>query len=355
MLIFWFVLLFVIGAAVGSFLNVCVYRLPYEKSLFWPGSHCGHCYQPIRWDDNLPLVSWLLLRGRCRTCGARFSFRYFLVELGTALVFMGLFYAEIVENALHIPYLTEHHSAIVQGDVPPRAWAVFAYHAVLICFLIVTSLCDLDHMEIPLSVTVTGTIVGVIGGTLLPWPFPNEGVTFPPPNPLGVVPKIPSGAVHWPVWNPRELPAWMHEGTWQLGLATSLAGVLAGMVMLRAIRFLFGVSRGIEGMGMGDADLMMMAGAFLGWQPTVAAFFASVLPGLALGILQLFRKGNHPFPFGPALALGVVLTLFFWPPVGNQYRLVFFEGTVLVFIAGFFVVALLAIGFLLRLIRGRAQ
>jgi len=106
---------------------------------------------------------------------------------------------------------------------------------------------------------------------------------------------------------------------------------------------------------MGDADLMMMAGAFLGWQPTVAAFFASVLPGLALGVLQLFRKGNHPFPFGPALALGVVLTLFFWPPVGNQYRMVFFEGTVLVFIAGFFVVALLAIGFLLRLIRGRAQ
>jgi len=226
-------------------------------------------------------------------------------------------------------------------------------------------------MEIPLSLTVTGTIIGIIGGTLLPWPFPNDDVKFPPQYPLPAVqyegatfqppsslprkPGIPSGAVHWPVWNPRELPAWMHEGTWQLGLATSLAGVLAGMVMLRAIRFLFGVSRGIEGMGMGDADLMMMAGAFLGWQPTVAAFFASVLPGLALGVLQLFRKGNHPFPFGPALALGVVLTLFFWPPVGNQYRMVFFEGTVLVFIAGFFVVALLAIGFLLRLIRGRAQ
>ena len=189
MLIFWFVFLFVIGAAVGSFLNVCIYRLPVEKSLFWPGSHCGHCYQRIRWYDNLPLVSWLLLRGRCRTCGARFSFRYFLVELGTALTLVGLFYAEIVQNALRIPYLTEHHSAILAGDVPMRAWAVFAYHAVLICFLIVTSLCDLDHMEIPLSVTVTGTIVGVIGGTLLPWPFPNN-TTFPSPSALGVVPPM---------------------------------------------------------------------------------------------------------------------------------------------------------------------
>src|SRR5579872_2154284 len=107
MLIFWFVVLFVFGAAVGSFLNVCIYRIPYEKSLLWPGSHCGHCYQPIRWYDNIPLISYWLLRGKCRVCKTPYSIRYFLVELGTALTFMGLFYAEIVANGLQIPYLSD--------------------------------------------------------------------------------------------------------------------------------------------------------------------------------------------------------------------------------------------------------
>src|SRR4051794_14834977 len=99
MLLFWLVALFVLGAIVGSFLNVCIYRLPPEKSIFWPaGSRCGNCYQAIRWYDNLPLVSYWLLRGRCRTCGARFSMRYFFIELLTGLCFAGLFYVEVVDN-----------------------------------------------------------------------------------------------------------------------------------------------------------------------------------------------------------------------------------------------------------------
>src|SRR4051794_6702102 len=106
MLIFWFVTLFVIGAAVGSFLNVCVYRLPYEKSLFWPGSRCGSCLQAVAWYDNVPMLSWLLLRGRCRTCGVYFSVRYFLVELFTALLFPGLFYLEVVHNVLGVRFLS---------------------------------------------------------------------------------------------------------------------------------------------------------------------------------------------------------------------------------------------------------
>src|SRR5262249_50510800 len=81
--------------ALGSFINVCVSRLPYEKSLLWPGSRCGSCFQPIKLLDNIPLVSYWVLRGRCRTCGARFSIRYFLVELFTALAFAGLFYLDV--------------------------------------------------------------------------------------------------------------------------------------------------------------------------------------------------------------------------------------------------------------------
>ena len=75
----WLIGVFVIGAVVGSFINVCVARLPLEKSILWPGSRCGKCLQPVRWYDNVPLVSYWLLRGRCRSCGERFSIQYFLV------------------------------------------------------------------------------------------------------------------------------------------------------------------------------------------------------------------------------------------------------------------------------------
>src|SRR3954471_24236672 len=95
-LVFWFVFVFLVGAAMGSFINVCVARLPFEKSILWPGSHCFKCFQPVRWYDNLPLLSYWILRGRCRRCRAPFSIRYFLVELFTGLAFAGLFYADVV-------------------------------------------------------------------------------------------------------------------------------------------------------------------------------------------------------------------------------------------------------------------
>src|SRR5438105_15835665 len=94
--------LFVVGIVVGSFLNVCIHRLPYEKSILWPlGSRCGTCYKPIEWYDNLPLLSYFLLRGRCRMCGARFSSRYVFVELLTDLSFVALYYLKVVVNVLN--------------------------------------------------------------------------------------------------------------------------------------------------------------------------------------------------------------------------------------------------------------
>jgi leader peptidase (prepilin peptidase)/N-methyltransferase len=176
MVYLWFPLLFILGSAAGSFINVCVYRLPYERSLFWPGSRCCTCYQPIRWYDNLPLISYWALRGRCRSCGAAFSIRYFLVELFTGLAFVGLFYLEIVQNVLNIRLITWHNWSIPYGVIPWQAWALFGYHAVLLTFLVIISICDLDDMEIPLSVTLTGTAIGVIGATLLAWPFPSDHI-----------------------------------------------------------------------------------------------------------------------------------------------------------------------------------
>src|SRR5262249_3180191 len=151
------------------------YRIPYERSFLWPGSRCGSCYQPVRWYDNLPLLSYWLLRGRCRTCGARFSIRYFLVELGTALAFVGLYYLEIDRNVTGIKFLEESPQRwrIANGVPTATVWMIFFYHATLMSFLIAASLCDFDHLEIPLAITVAGTIVGLIGSACFPWPFPN--------------------------------------------------------------------------------------------------------------------------------------------------------------------------------------
>src|SRR5271163_1296237 len=98
MIYFWLFAVFILGAVVGSFLNVCIARLPLEKSILWPGSRCGSCLERIHWYDNLPIISYLWLRGRCRHCGARFSARYFVVELVTGLGFAALFYGEVVCN-----------------------------------------------------------------------------------------------------------------------------------------------------------------------------------------------------------------------------------------------------------------
>jgi leader peptidase (prepilin peptidase)/N-methyltransferase len=242
MIYIWLPFVFVLGAGVGSFVNVCVYRLPYERSLLWPGSRCGRCFQPVRWYDNIPLISYWLLWGRCRTCGEPFSIRYFLVELCTALAFTGLFYLEIVCNVLDLPFLAGQQFNFEWGWLPWQAWAVFFYHAILVSFLLVASLCDLDDMEIPLNLTVTGTLIGLVGATLFAWPFPSH---YALPRSLFRGPA--PGLYAWPVWYP--LPAWLPAGTWKLGLLTGLAGAAAGMVVLRGVRFVFSWARGLEGMG----------------------------------------------------------------------------------------------------------
>ena len=298
MLYIWVGFAFVLGAMIGSFLNVCVARLPFEKSILWPsGSRCGRCFQPIRARDNIPILSWWLLRGRCRSCGQPFSISYSLVELFTACAFAGLFYLEIGRNVLDLPFLREPQVQweLEWGIVPWQAWVVFGWHATLVSFLLITSLCDLQYLEVPLGVTVCGTLVGLVGATFLAWPFRRS---IPSRRPL--VAAIQPGLYPWPVWPPRQLPAWLPQCSWQLGLATGLAGALAGMIVLRAVRFLFGLGRGKEGLGIGDADVMMMAGSFIGWQPTLVAFFIGVFAALFFGVIQLIRSGEQALAFGPA-------------------------------------------------------
>lgn len=336
--IVWLVLLFLVGAAVGSFLNVCIYRLPLEKSLIWPGSRCGNCLRPIRWRDNIPLLSYLLLRGRCRKCGAEFSPQYFAVELLTGLSFAGLFYAVVILNVHGFVFLKVRHDEIVQfGVVPWQAWAVYVHHALLLSFLIVATVCDLRSREIPLSVTMPGAVVGLLSAVLWPWPWPYEMTPVPPqwlilqgdPWEMGKGIFPPQGVYPWPVWGP--LPEFLEPGgNWQTGLATGLAGMLTGTFMLRGLRTLFSKAMGVEAMGLGDADIMMMAGCFLGWQPVIIAFFLSIFPALLFGLVQLVMSGDNAIPFGPALAVGVMGTWLGWAWVAPSVQILFFNGPLMV-------------------------
>ena len=154
---FWIVFLFAIGCCVGSFLNVVIYRLPRDKSLVRPPSSCPSCGRHIQFYDNIPLVSWLLLCGKCRYCKARISPRYFVIELLTGLVFVGAF-------ALYF------HSGLRHG-IPAflsGGWVLYLISVILFSSLIASSAIDLEMWIIPLSICWFATAAGLIGGAIAP-------------------------------------------------------------------------------------------------------------------------------------------------------------------------------------------
>jgi leader peptidase (prepilin peptidase)/N-methyltransferase len=377
----WAIAIFVLGAIIGSFLNVCIYRLPMEKSIFWPlTSHCMSCYRPIRAYDNIPLVSYWALGGRCRDCGQPYSIRFWLIELGTGLALAGLYWLEVVRN---IHGLNAH--VLGPDRFAAARWAAFGFHGVLLCFLIVATFSDFDHQMIPLPLTITGTLVGLIGSVLFPWPWPYtpaqavvSSYTDQPWNVISI--QIRDALYPWPVWGP--LPGWLQPGgNWKTGLATGLAGAFVGSFLLRAVRFLFGLGMGAaysdpkevdeheiprgmgrrfvswfqrvggRALGLGDADLMMMCGSFLGWQPVVIAFVLGVGAGLVLGLIYLIFRRSHTLPFGPALAVGTMATILLWPRLGRHFRMLFFDSFFMPWIALICVGGLVIVTFLLRALR----
>jgi leader peptidase (prepilin peptidase) / N-methyltransferase len=345
---YWLFVVFILGTVVGSFINVVIARLPLERSLIWPGSRCGSCFQPIRWYDNIPILGYLWLRGRCRSCGQKFSMGYLGVELFTGLCFAGLFYLEVIEDVHHwisVPFFG--WGAVFPWD--HRLVIGCQYHAVLLTFLIAASGCDLQGREIPFPLTLTGTLIGLAGSAFMPWPWPNQ-LRLPP---VGggwnlAQPNLPEGIYAWPLWWP--LPAWLPPGSWQEGLATGIAGMLMGTFLLRAIAFIFGIGMGKEGLGLGDADLMMMAGSFLGWQMVMVAFFVSVVPGMIFGIFQVVVRRDNSLPFGPSLAAGTMITCLCWSWIGPKLQIVFFWDTMMLILAGASAVFLFGTSLLLRIL-----
>jgi len=374
-LIVWCCFALVLGLVVGSFLNVLIARLPYEKSIFWPGSHCLHCFQPIRRWDNVPVLGYLRLRGRCRFCGTAFGSRYLWVELGTGCAFLLLFVLEVLVNWYDIPQLRSDLRPGISALPPWPALAVFFYHSVLISALIAAAVIDAEHRIIPPLIPYTGLVIGVLGGVCMPWPWPqpSEVIQRLPENIPWIFPEmwglIPLGVQPWPLWGP--LPEWAPAGSWQLGLLNSLVGAFAGSLTVRLIRWLFSAGFGREALGMGDADLLMMAGAFLGWQIAVLSLFVGSIAALVILVLVLLftpsrsergasatqpsdqspipsRYSSREIPFGPGLAIGIVLTWLAWPWLGPRVQFVFFDAVIFGLAAFIICMGMLAAGLLLR-------
>ena len=355
---------FVFGLLVGSFLNVLIARLPYEKSVVWPGSRCFACFKPVGILDNVPVLGYLRLRGRCRRCGAAFSSRYLWVEVLTGVVFAAVFVAEALFPITNAPWggpvrwLTRPGAEFAfwmpDGGLV-RGAAVAAVHCVLLACLLAAALIDLKHKVIPVQITYTGTVVGLIASTLLPWPWPTPPAVALPPLKWEFGPPLVNGVALWPVWVP---PNWAPAGSPLLGLLTGLAGAGMGMLIGRGIKTLFEVGRGVESLGMGDADLLMMSGAFLGWQPVALALPAgavvTLLALVPLWVVAKFRR--RPFdgapPFGPGIAAGVLLCWFGWPWLGELVRAAFFEPLTLAVVGVIGGGGLLVFGFVFR---GRGQ
>ncbi|MBI2901174.1 MAG: prepilin peptidase [Planctomycetes bacterium] len=260
------------GLLVGSFLNVCIFRLPRNcMSIVRPRSRCTKCLRLIAWYDNFPVFSYLALGGRCRGCGERISPRYPLVELLTGAVFTWAAYAQI------------HHGA---GSGSDRA-VLFAVQAYLSATLIVCTFIDLDFRILPDEITLSGIVLGLVCGGAFPLLHGR------------MLPGLP--------WN-------LHVR----GLLASGLGAFVGGGTIYAVGVLGKLLFKKEAMGLGDVKLMAFLGAFLGWKSILLTLVLGCFVGAAYGIVQFFftRKLRGVYvPFGPFLAAGAMTMIFLSPQV----------------------------------------
>jgi leader peptidase (prepilin peptidase) / N-methyltransferase len=250
---------FVFGLVLGSFLNVCIYRLPASRSIVRPRSQCPLCGHPIRARDNIPVLSYLLLRGRCRDCGARIPLRYPLVEL-----LSGTFAAMTVARF-------------------GLGWQALLVYALVAALLVITFI-DLDHRIIPDVISLPGIPIGLAASFLAP-----------------ILNAAPSGWI-----SPSE----------------SIIGILAGGGSLFLVAWGYQLLTRREGMGGGDIKLLAMIGAFIGWKGVLFTIFVASLTGTLAGMALICRKRGDmklAVPFGPFLAVGAIAYLFMGPELWRWY------------------------------------
>jgi len=253
------IFIFIFGSIVGSFLNVCIHRLPLEQSVVFPRSHCPKCKKLIPWFDNIPFISYIFLLGHCRFCRQKISLRYFLVELLTAGMFL-FFY-------LHFGFSFK-----------------FFLYVIFTCGLIVATFVDFSHRIIPDEISIGGMCAGFLINGL-------RGLSF---NPFAYN------------YHP---------------LADSFIGIIIGGGIIYATGYLFDlfyfkllkhppIQGETESMGGGDVKLLAMIGAFLGWKAALITFFVAPFFGMAVGLFNLVVKKDHLIPYGPFLSLAALMSIF---------------------------------------------
>jgi leader peptidase (prepilin peptidase)/N-methyltransferase len=264
---------FLFGLLIGSFLNVCILRIPAEKSIVMPGSSCPKCGKAIAPYDNIPVVSWLVLGGKCRNCKTKISAMYPAVEFLTGLLFLACYF-------------------VFGLTIDALKWAVFA------ALLVVLTITDLRERILPDEINFFGLGAGLlfsfftkpIDGTAL-W-LANRWFDFPPPQPV-------------------------------LSFADSILGAAAGSGLLWVVAEGYFRLRGREGMGLGDVKMMAAVGAFFGLQRTLMTILAGSLLGSVIGtlLIAISKKGrDYELPFGTFLGAGALLVLFFGTPALHWYQ-----------------------------------
>jgi leader peptidase (prepilin peptidase) / N-methyltransferase len=343
----WAVCFFVLGCIVGSFLNVCIHRMPLGLSIITPPSHCPHCKYSIPWYLNIPLLTWLTLHGRCKNCGAPISARYFIVELITGLAFLGSW----------LRFGSPAH--------PLPTILLALVYAIFIAGLIVATFIDFEHLIIPDEITFGGIATGLILSFLLPQlqdapsrgtslfhsiigAFVGAGIVY------GIVRlgKLLFGrqrlklsgqtkiifseiALHLP---DREIPydevfyrksdaivlqaqtvELIDRGFKDVTVRLSPSALQIGDEKMdpNAVPFMECVSAEVvlprEAMGLGDVKFMGAIGTFIGWQGVIFSIMVSVWIGAAVGIILILsrrREWSSRMPYGPYLALATIIWLF---------------------------------------------
>ncbi|WP_347239035.1 prepilin peptidase [Cyanobacterium stanieri] len=253
-------IVFVLGACIGSFLNVVIYRLPAKISLIHPPSRCPHCLHPLGVTENVPVFGWLWLGGRCRWCKTSISFRYPLIEAITGVLFVLIF---------------------LQFGI---SWLTLGYF-IFVSWLISLALIDFDTLTLPNVLTQTGLVVGLIFQTVLG--FIHNGV---------------AGASQF--------------------LFTAILSAVIGIWLFDAILIIGTFVFGKPAMGGGDPKLVAMIGVWLGWQNVLITGFLACFVGtfFGLGAIALggLKKGQ-PMPFGPFLVVGAIIALFYGDGLLSAY------------------------------------
>ena len=264
-------IVFIFGSAIGSFLNVCIHRIPLGESVARPRSRCPECRRPIPAWHNIPVLSYLFLRGRCSNCGRPISWRYPAVEMVTGFLAAGLFLRFGLTPSLLV-------------------------NALFVCLLIVLLFIDLDKRILPDSLTLGGVVIGLV---LSPWQnqeFLNLRIIRSSAYPLLEF-----------IMNP---------------LISSVAGILFGAGFLWGVAWLYLKVRKKEGMGFGDVKMIAMIGAFTGWQLTWLTILLGSLLGAVAGGGYMYLKGRdsrYELPFGTFLGIAAIVAVFYGPGIISWY------------------------------------